>query len=301
MKSIPRRDFIQSFLAPEGSVNFYYGRIRSGKTYAATADALELLSQGQRVVANWPIQWAGVDERTHLGKLFFSIFFNNKFYVFPRYNFLYIPREQLTADVLNELVDCHVFIDEGQWIFDSYDRANFALEKRKLIQATGHFRRTLNIIAQRTNSVQVTARAQVSRFYKCEKVLNWPWIRFKRTEFQDMAGEDVDETQPIGEKHYWASRKVYAAYNSWYLREGTNYQYPLTGKFALTTFEKAALLTSRGRRNQIAASGDLVAQQGIAELRQLTAEIEVDAVPEVQQLTYFTSRQAEQSKDLISH
>jgi len=51
------------FSAPEGSANFYLGRIRSGKTYGATADIHEELSQGRVVYATWPIKVQNFDDR----------------------------------------------------------------------------------------------------------------------------------------------------------------------------------------------------------------------------------------------
>jgi len=119
------------------------------------------------------------------------------------------------------LTDCEVFIDEGQWIFDSYEGTKFSKAKRRLILHTRHLNRSLNIISQRTQAIQVSARGQVNRFFKCEKKLSWPILVFKRTEFQEMKDNDVDEmSEPASEKTYIASKRVMEAYNTKYLRGG---------------------------------------------------------------------------------
>jgi hypothetical protein len=63
-------------------------------------------------------------------------------------------------------------------------------------------------------------RANVNIFYKCEKILSWPFLLFKRTEFQDLTQETVDETKPLSVKRYFARKDVLRSYNSKYLRGG---------------------------------------------------------------------------------
>jgi len=122
---------------------------------------------------------------------------------------------------LSTLNDCEIFIDEGQWILDSYEGVKFSKEKRKLILHTRHVNRSLNIISQRTQAIQVSARGQVNRFFKCEKILSWPWLIFRRYEYQDMKDNDVDEdSDPIDVKTYFANKKVLEAYDTKYLRAG---------------------------------------------------------------------------------
>jgi len=228
MRSLEPSDFLHKFAAPEGSVNFYYGRIGHGKTYAATADIISLLFRGQVVYANWKISWEGYDQRVSRVRRFLHFFFKRGILdVYQKSNFHYIPPEECTAEFLNTLSDCHIFIDEGQNLLDSYDGVKFSKEKRQLIQYARHFHRTINIIAQRPTSVQVTARAQVNRFYKCEKKDFRLWPRFVRKEFQEMVGETVDETvDPISERHYWGKARIFAAYDSKYMRQGKPIVYP---------------------------------------------------------------------------
>jgi len=219
---LEKQELIDLFEPREGSINFYYGRIGQGKTYAATADILDLLSRGHVVYANWRINWTGFDERQSWVHVFFkTLFFRKDFYSFPAENLRYFNPDDISVDFLNSLTDCDIFIDEGQWLLDSYEGNKFSKEKRKLLLHTRHLNRSLNIISQRTQAVQVSARGQVNRFFKCEKKLEWPFLIFKRTEYQDMKDNDVDESSdPISEKSYFASKKVMEAYDTKYLRAG---------------------------------------------------------------------------------
>jgi len=215
-------ELIDLFEPAEGSVNMYYGRIGHGKTYAATADILDLLSQGHVVYCNWVINYEGFDERDSFWHLFYNtLFFKDLFFFFPKENLHYFNPDNVDADFLASLTDCDVFIDEGQWILDSYEGTKFSKTKRKLVLHTRHMNRSLNIISQRTQAIQVSARGQVNRFFKCEKKMEWPFLIFKRIEFQDMKDNDVDENSPpISEKTYFASKKVLNAYDTKYLRAG---------------------------------------------------------------------------------
>jgi len=106
-------------------------------------------------------------------------------------------------------------------MFDSYEGTKFSKSKRRLILHTRHYHRTLNIISQRPTAIQVSARGNVNRFYKCVKIASWPWIRFARYEFQEMSGETVnEEAEPESIKTYWGKAKVFNAYNTDYLAEG---------------------------------------------------------------------------------
>lgn len=210
------------FEPDEGSVNFYYGRIGNGKTYSATADILDFLSQGRVVYANWHIDFQGFDERESFIHVFFkTLLWKKRFFRFPKENFHYFSPDDVDIKFLSQLTDCEVFIDEGQWIFDSYKGTDFSIEKRKLILHTRHFNRSLNIISQRTQALHVTARGQVNRFFKCEKKMQYPFLIFRRTEYQDMKENDVDEeAEPVSVKTYFANKKVLNAYNSKYMRSG---------------------------------------------------------------------------------
>lgn len=253
---IPKEDLVDVFEAGEGSINFYYGRIGSGKTYNATADILDLLSWGRVVYCNWKINWDGFDERESFIHIFFKTLFGRKiFFLLPKQNLHYFSQDDQSTwkvgfkqftdfiEFLNALTDCDIFIDEGQWVLDSYEGNKFSVGKRRLLLHTRHLNRSINIISQRTQAVQVSARGQVNRFFKCETRMRWPFLIFRRIEFQDMKDNDVDESvEPISVKTYFANKKVMSAYDTKYLRAGVPksqevyfkaFQYSLSGKLKL--------------------------------------------------------------------
>jgi hypothetical protein len=247
-------DLVDIFEASEGSINMYYGLIGNGKTYAATADILELLKQGKVVYANWHIEVDDFDDRKSLLMLIKNfLLFRKRFYKIPCsqnlhfFDPLSFNRTQELVEWLSGLNDCHIFFDEGQDMFDSYEGTNFAKTKRRLILHTRHFHRTLNIISQRPTAIQVSARGNVNRFYKCVKISNGIFglpPRFARFEFQEMTKENVDETiDPVSVKKYWGKKSVFNAYNTDYLSEGIpKSQAVFFEAFDLTFWEKCKAL-----------------------------------------------------------
>lgn len=220
-KQIDRQELIDIFKPNEGSLSFYYGRIGNGKTYAATADILGLLRKGKVVYANWHINFNGYDERDSFAWLILGLFGKKRYFKFKAENLRYFSPDDVDIPFLASITDAEVFIDEGQWIFDSYEGTKFSKEKRKLILHTRHLNRSLNLISQRTQAIQVNARGQVNKFYRCVKKISWPVLVFQRTEFQDMKDNDVDEdSDPVSKKLYIARKYVLNAYNSKYLRDG---------------------------------------------------------------------------------
>jgi len=228
-KRVALNELIDVFQASEGSINMYYGLIGNGKTYAATSDILDLLMRGKFVYANWHIKVPDFDDRENLFLLLMNtILFRKRFYRIPcSENLKYFDPEQFNTtgelvEWLSKLNDCHIFFDEGQDMFDSYEGTRFSKAKRRLILHTRHYHRTLNIISQRPTAIQVSARGNVNRFYKCVKLATFFGIpRFARLEFQEMAMETVNEkTEPISVKRYWGNRRVFQAYNTDYLAEG---------------------------------------------------------------------------------
>ena len=232
---------VDVFSAREGSINMYYGMIGNGKTYAATSDILDLLKRGEVIYANWHMVVRDFDDRENLLLLIFNtLLMRKRFYHIPcAENLYYFDVDEGVYDSkgkkikdfggsmgnfvewASSLYDCQIFFDEGQDMFDSYEGTRFSKSKRRLILHTRHYHRTLNIISQRPTAIQVSARGNVNRFYKCVKIASWPWIRFARFEFQQMTGETVDETiDPVSKKTYWGSNSVFKAYNTDYLAEG---------------------------------------------------------------------------------
>jgi len=208
---------------------------------------LDHLRRARVVYANWHIDFDGFDEREHLAYAIFRfITMRKRFYKFNKENLHYFSPDDVDIKFLSKLTDCEVYVDEGQWIFDSYKGTDFSIEKRKLILHTRHFNRSLNIISQRTQALHVTARGQVNRFFKCEKKMTFPFLIFKRSEYQDMKENDVDEeSEPISVKTYFASNKVLNAYNSKYMRAGVPKSQDVQFEaFDLSFYERFVLLLS---------------------------------------------------------
>lgn len=227
-KKVLANDLVEVFTASEGSINMYYGLIGNGKTYSATADILDLLKQGKVVYANWHIKVDDFDDRdSFIISLMNFVLGRERYYRIPcAKNLHFFDPESFAStpelvDWLSKLNDCHIFFDEGQDMFDSYEGTRFSKSKRRLILHTRHYHRTLNIISQRPTAIQVSARGNVNRFYKCVKSDFLFWTFFTRLEFQEMAGETVDETkEPITQKTYLPSPAVFNAYNTDYLAQG---------------------------------------------------------------------------------
>lgn len=234
-KRVPELELMDLFPASEGMIAQYYGRIGSGKTYAATADILDLLRRGKVVYANWKINYKGYDERSSPFRVLVGIIFPwiKRYYNFPRENLNYFHISDTWAveqgykdfdDWVASRTDCHIFADEGHMWVDSYAGTRMSLDKRKTILHTRHFNRSIYIISQRPTAIHVSMRANVNVFYQCTKI--WKFgsiVRFKRTEYQDMVGETVDEDEEkiIDTKYYWGSADVFNAYDTKYLRGDT--------------------------------------------------------------------------------
>jgi len=222
-KIIPEIDLLSLFKSPEGEITQRYGRIGQGKTYGATADVLDELYRGRVVYCNWRINYEGFDQRDSLFRIFASILFpfSNKFYNFPKDNLHYLPVDANFLEKFGKLTDCSVYLDEGHVVFDSYEMAKMSMEKRISVLHTRHFNRSIHIISQRPSAIHVMMRANVNRFYKYEKLITWPFILFRRIEYQDMDNENVSEAEPISTKLYLANKKIFNAYDSKYLRGDT--------------------------------------------------------------------------------
>jgi len=217
------QELLDLFEPSEGTIDLIYGRIGNGKTYCATELILDDLRRGQVVYCNWRLNYNGVDERKSLFLMFAGILFPWKktYYEFPAANLRYFDSSDVDIDFLASLTDCNVYIDEGQWIFDSYEGTRFSKTKRKLILHTRHLNRRLVIITQRPTAIQVSARGNVNRYFKCEKWMEWPFLIFRQFEYQDMVMETVDESRPVGRPRVFVAKKrIFNAYNTKYLRDG---------------------------------------------------------------------------------
>ena len=246
-------ELVDTFRAQEGEIQQIIGKTGNGKTYEGTRRALELLKQGQVVYTTWQlILPREYDQRKDAEIIFWNIIFRRKrFYKIPyskNWYHLDIDRPDLIEFVAG-LTDCTVFLDEGQDIFDSYEGRGMSQIKRKSLTRTRHLNKTLVIISQRAQAVAVTARANVTWFYKCVKTRAW-WFPFKNY-FKIYRTEEMDSNNfPLWEdlqtdwqaelwRSHFANEEVYNAYNSWYLRKGIPKSQEVNfDAYDLTFFEK---------------------------------------------------------------
>jgi hypothetical protein len=256
-------NIVDVFEAQEGEVQQIIGKTGNGKTYEATRRALEYLKQGYTVYTTWHLILPEYyDERENrLIVMWKTLFFRKHFFRFnfrKNWIFLDIDRPDLIEFVAS-LTDCIVMLDEGQDIFDSRERADKT--SRKTITRTRHMHKTLIVISQRAQAVDVTARANVTYFYKCVKGYAWffpfkPYFRVYRTEEMDNQNypvwEDIQAewTAPLWHSGF-AYQEVYDSYNSWYLRAGIPKSQELDYEaYELTFMEKIKLLFTSGKRYQ---------------------------------------------------
>lgn len=256
-------DWHNFFPAQEGEIDQYFGKIRNGKTYIATADAYKDLCKGKIVYANWHIQWQGYDERKSKWHLFWGALGIKRVYKkFPKENFHYLPVDANFFSVFETLTDCIVYLDEGHIAFDSYEMAKMDIGRRAAVLHTGHYDRTIKIISQRPTAIHVTLRANVNRFFQCVKIIDLkkipllgrflPSLRlFKRVEYQETTGQEtVDLTMPEGTRFYWGKKKVYELYNTKYLRGDTPDSQPnFAQMFRLGAKDALRLLSKKGLDN----------------------------------------------------
>jgi len=221
-KRIEEIELLDLFTPAEGEITQRYGRIGQGKTYGATVDVLDELRRGHVVYVNWHFNFNGIDQRNDLLFIVGSLLFpwRNRFFNFPKDNLRYIAVDEHFIENFSKLTDCSVYLDEGHVVFDSYEMAKMSMPKRVAVLHTRHFDRSIHIISQRPTAIHVMMRANVNRFYKYEKLLDSPFIIFRRTEYQDMVDETVDEDQPLSTKLYIGSSKIMNMYDSKYLRNG---------------------------------------------------------------------------------
>jgi len=207
----------------DGGMNQYYGRIGEGKTYAATADAIADLEAGNVVYTSWKMLWDGYDEREYwYYRLAYKLRLKKFFWKFPKENWHYFDMAADDAlEKLGSLTDCIIYLDEGHLLLDSYLATKMERKDRATILHTRHFDRSINIISQRPTAIHVMMRANVNRFYKYECLFKTPFILFRRTEFQDMVDETVDEEKPLSTKLYIGKKSIFNMYNSKYLRGNT--------------------------------------------------------------------------------
>jgi len=218
----PRRDDIDlaSLFGPaEHGLYAYYGRLGQGKTYAMTADIIEDLKKGAVWYVNYPIHWKGYDERENKMQLFLGLIgLRRKYYEFKHHNLHYIAVDENFHDKVETFTDCKIGLDEGYVAYDSYEMAKLTMQKRQTILHARHYDRSFYYTVQRPTSIHVTLRANTNVFYKITKIHLFYWTLFHRQEFDLGPNEQVDETNRLSSKWYFAKREIFEAYDTKYLR-----------------------------------------------------------------------------------
>src|SRR3989304_3467469 len=271
--------FLDVFEAQEGEVQHIIGKTGQGKTYEATRRAAQFLYSGYTVYTTWRLNLPEYyDEREHFWPVVRNILtFRKHFYRFDlKNNWHYVnlddyldkdgimDTEKLSM-FLAKLTDCIFMLDEGQDVFDSHHRAGKIA--RQTITRTRHMHKTLIVISQRAQAVDVTARGNVTHFYKCEK-RNFPFLP---AYFKVFRTDEIDENSnyPIWVRHDSTGREVWKAdvfhsgfakqwiydmYDSWYMRQSAiRSQDMKVDAYALTFSERLKALTRAilGRKKPI--------------------------------------------------
>lgn len=237
-------ELIGMFEAGEGEVQHIIGKTGMGKTYEATRRALKYLRAGNVLYTTWKLNLPDhYDQRERFFTVLKNIIlFRKNFFRFDyKKNWHYVNLDDFLDDegimdteklaiFLATRTDCIFMLDEGQDVFDSHKRAGQIA--RQSITRTRHMHKTLIIISQRAQAVDVTARGNVTFFYKCVKRSWW----FLGDYFKVYITDEIDETnnQPLWVRHDsqgretwkapiyfsgWGKKRVYDAYDSWYMRK----------------------------------------------------------------------------------
>lgn len=234
MELIKGLDILTLFPVDEGSIDVVYGRIGTGKNLLTTIDIGRRLKRGEVVYCNYRIAVEDYDERKSFWCVLAYILGLKRQLKLVKctqnLKYFRMDDEWAKAQGFEDFVswlatrtDCTIVIDEGYYILDSYQGTKFSLRKRMAVLHTRHYNRTIVILTQRPTAVHVSARANVNRFFKCERP--WPNLQkflhilvFVKTEYQDMKDESVDEDQPIRSQWYFPGKRVLRSYNTKYLR-----------------------------------------------------------------------------------
>lgn len=276
-KVIDISKLIDVFEAQEGEIQQIIGKTGNGKTYEGTRRAWGYLTSGYTVYTTWRMILPDYyDERENKFVVFMkTLFFKKQFYKFDlkkNWHFIDIDRPDL-VEFLAGLTDCIVFLDEGQDIFDSYEGVGMAQIKRRSLTRTRHLRKTLIVISQRASAVHVTARANVTFFYKAVKTRAWwfpfkPYFKVYRTEEVDTGmlpvwEDSINDWQAELWHSHFARQYIYEMYNSWYLRAGIPKSQTVAFEaYNLNQFEKLVLLFMRKPKQETMSKQELLRIEG---------------------------------------
>jgi len=242
-RKIEITDLIERFEAKEGDVEHITGKTGQGKTYEATRRALDYLENGNVVYTTWRLNLPEhFDQRKSIKHIVMNLlFFRKHFFTFEYHkNWHYVNLDDYLDDgvfdtekfsrFLAGVTDAIFFLDEGQDVFDSHQKAGKIA--RQTITRTRHMHKKLIIVSQRAQAVDVTARGNVTYFYRCE-ARHFPFLP---TFFKVFITDEIDQSNnyPLWVRHdsqgevIWkadvyhsgfAKKKIYDAYDSWYMRK----------------------------------------------------------------------------------
>ena len=244
----------QLFNPVEGKNTCIYGKLGNGKSSTAVAMMLDLLERGETVVSTIELKFDGFDERNSIG-IAWAKFLGGRSYFFKygKGNFYYLNPDDLfnqnrlkTVQWLSSLIGVHIFIDEGQWFYNSMEKYNPNDEehvaKLKLILHGRHYCRSFNVITQRPANISTNIRSQVNVWYRCTKRFDgFGWILIQRWAIEDMKDNlpvefisKVDKNGrtirdiPNGDvQNFWFNKKTsrtFAAYNTHQMRRTDAFQ-----------------------------------------------------------------------------
>jgi len=233
----------------DGEISLIYGRIGQGKTTHAVRLMLQALENGRAVYSNIKLDLSTIefDDRKSLWRSFvYFVTFQKRYFVFPKENFHYFNPDNFEPEEMVEylanLTDCDIFYDEGHWLLDSYQGTKISKSRRKLVLEGRHFGRCLYLITQRPTAIAVSARGNVNRFYKCQKLVSSPFLVLMVQEFQDMENETVKETEPVSVQRYIAHSGLHKVFNTFYLRGGVQRSQSVLFDVYLLSFKERGVL-----------------------------------------------------------
>jgi len=260
---------VLEFKPPEvdGAIDLIYGEFGGGKTYLAVDLMVRALEQGIPVFSSFPLKFDGIDQRKSLGSLLLGVLGWKRVYkVVDKSNFHHVTMAEVMSDnfveKLSGLVECVVCVDEAyaSRLFDSYRKTNLSVEARMAVYATRHFDRRFIVVAQRPNSIHVSSRAMVNRFYKCSQPIRFLWYLFGVrlfviTEYQEMQDESVKEDEPYSTKIRFGKRRIFQMYDSKYMRAGRVNRFPAKVQlFKYGYFELLSMMWSGMRFGRAASA-----------------------------------------------
>ncbi len=271
-RKIDVTDLIQQFEAKEGDVEHIVGKTGQGKTYEATRRALGYLDNGNVVYTTWRLNLPDhFDQRKSFKHVLLNLLFFRKHYFTFDYkkNWHFVNLDDYLEDgvfdtekfarFLSQVTDAIFFLDEGQDVFDSHQKAGKIA--RQTITRTRHMHKKLIIVSQRAQAVDVTARGNVTYFYKCE-ARHFP---FCPVFFKVFITDEIEQANnyPLWVRHdsqgevTWkadvyhsgfARKRVFDAYDSWYMRKNMKKSQEVhVHAYELTFKERFILLAQFGR------------------------------------------------------